>query len=408
METKFCPYLGTGEGLDSHFSYPSTRNRCFRTGAPVEIGLEHQESFCQSDQFINCAIYQDPTVRIKSDRAIITRRRIGFTALLLVLILIVVCAGLLLTGVIPTGPDSYIAGLVNRIALLNPQSPEADTVPFASQTASSGLVDATQEPYPAPNETEEGGQAGDSTTVIMEDDGSNNQATISDGDSPAQEIVIGSPDAFEVQISGGSGVQLKPIYVLPESDNYEIQMGDQMMTLTRGETAVFTQTANDYSVSIENILADTTSDETIKVAQSGELIEYQASRDNEISIILVYKERTTIYTFKLRNLDVNADHKLTVTNNLSEGRIVIDNQGIVIDEYDLVVEKRYQDSFDYYMHNQIAFRSLNSHQLIYANLDDVGTVTLKVIDKADDLVIETLELANVAKIYYLPMLISEW
>lgn len=412
METKFCPYLGTGEGHDSHFSYPSTRNRCYRTGAPVEIGLEHQESFCQSDQFINCVVYQDPLARLKTDRGPafgLTRRTIGIAAVLLISMLIVVFAGLLLTGFIPTGPDSYIAGLVNNITLFDPPPPATEVKVFVSQTAPSDAVDATSQPdggsntASAANEPEES-QADDTSTIILEDDGSNNQATISDGDSPEQEIVLGSPDAFEVQISGGKGVQLAPVYVLPESDNYKIQMGDQTMTLTRGETAVFTQAGVDYSISIENVLADTSSDETIKVTQNGELIEYQASRDNEISITMVYKERTTIYTFKIRNLDVKADHKLTVTNDLSEGTIVLNNQGVVIDEYDLAIEKRYQDSFDYYLHNQISFRSINSHQLIYADLDDEGSVTLKIIDQAGDLVVETLALANVALFHYLPML----
>ncbi len=53
-----CPYLGTEADPGTSLSYPTDANHCYRTRLPVPISGIHQESYCITDRYQSCPVYQ--------------------------------------------------------------------------------------------------------------------------------------------------------------------------------------------------------------------------------------------------------------------------------------------------------------------------------------------------------------
>lgn len=56
-----CPYLGTQQGRAKHYDYPTDENVCYAGGddaSPMAVGALHQQRYCLSDAFEECAFYR--------------------------------------------------------------------------------------------------------------------------------------------------------------------------------------------------------------------------------------------------------------------------------------------------------------------------------------------------------------
>lgn len=64
-----CPYLGLADDRDSRFSIPEGGHRCYATGRPSSITLEHQAAFCFTKEHPTCPRYVEPVPEDLSTRA---------------------------------------------------------------------------------------------------------------------------------------------------------------------------------------------------------------------------------------------------------------------------------------------------------------------------------------------------
>ena len=64
-----CPYLGLADDRDSRFSIPEGGHRCYATGRPSSITLEHQAAFCFTKEHPTCPRYVEPAPEDLSTRA---------------------------------------------------------------------------------------------------------------------------------------------------------------------------------------------------------------------------------------------------------------------------------------------------------------------------------------------------
>lgn len=53
-----CPYVGADADPTTALAFPSEANHCFRTNLPVPVSLIHQETFCLSNGYDRCPVYQ--------------------------------------------------------------------------------------------------------------------------------------------------------------------------------------------------------------------------------------------------------------------------------------------------------------------------------------------------------------
>jgi len=65
-DSGYCPYLGLQEDPTSFFVYPTPIHRCHRSGNPIPVHPDDQESYCLSPNHVSCPRYQDPSVTMPS------------------------------------------------------------------------------------------------------------------------------------------------------------------------------------------------------------------------------------------------------------------------------------------------------------------------------------------------------
>ncbi len=58
---EICPYLGLAGDRDSHFAYPETTHRCFAADRASMVALEHQSSYCLTQEHPTCARFVKPS-----------------------------------------------------------------------------------------------------------------------------------------------------------------------------------------------------------------------------------------------------------------------------------------------------------------------------------------------------------
>jgi len=56
-----CPYLGSNFDRATAMAYPAPGNRCYRHQTTTKMELDFQRSFCLSDAYAKCEIYQGDT-----------------------------------------------------------------------------------------------------------------------------------------------------------------------------------------------------------------------------------------------------------------------------------------------------------------------------------------------------------
>ncbi len=66
---KICPHLGLVNDRDARFSYPETANRCFASGKPETVSLEHQTTFCLAGAYAACSRFVEPDDEIPAAAA---------------------------------------------------------------------------------------------------------------------------------------------------------------------------------------------------------------------------------------------------------------------------------------------------------------------------------------------------
>ena len=392
-------------GGDSHFYYSSKRNRCWRSNESRFIEKEHQEQFCLSDQFTACPVYQASTEPLKIARQPVPKsisRRTGIIPIVVAATLIVLILGLLWSGIIPIDSGTKIGQWFSGIGLA--LQPSDETVIVAMEAEATPA--ATLNPYPSPEGSVEQGFGSSDTNETQVSESPSFRLQGAGNIITGNEIELLHTEAYEFRITGDQGLQLEQIYVLPENENYEIMMDEQNVTLTREDRAVFTQTGEGYAIRVENILAKPNSEETIKISRDGKSVEYIASEDNKITIYMEYEEWGVRYNFVLWDIEVDADHALTITNDLANKKIELINSGFVVGEYDLKIEKHIIGGHGIYLHTGVVLNSTNTHSITYTTLEAGEPVMLMLRNKYDGSLVEIVVLENEANLTYLPLIIQ--
>jgi LysM repeat protein len=59
MIEKVCPFLGLEDDPDTHTTFPTARNRCYKTRKPSQIALPQQVNYCLSQNYETCNLLQN-------------------------------------------------------------------------------------------------------------------------------------------------------------------------------------------------------------------------------------------------------------------------------------------------------------------------------------------------------------
>ncbi|MEA3441661.1 MAG: hypothetical protein U9R58_15410 [Chloroflexota bacterium] len=419
-EAEYCPFLGMDDGQDSHYGYPSRANRCWRSGAPSKIALDHQGAHCLIEHFTSCSIFlQEPGDIEPSHETVLTpvsrRSRLliipaVFTTIIVIL-LVLLFSDLLSfnTGFKTILPLRQWVISIQSSVLQQP-APAASQEP--EQPTAVSEIDAPPLPiistaYPPPGNLLDDLQAGN-INLPEQSYITTQEANKAQSDYAGEDFIINNPDAYRIRILGERNVQVDPIYKLPEQESYSIILDGRTLTLSRGSVKIFTQSGPGYTVRILGVLAEPDREEIIKVSRDGKLIEYYSEGDNQISVYMEYESEGTRYWFALSDIPVDGRHSVIITCDLYEMQITMQNQGFAIGSYNIRIAQDDEDGLLVFMHGDIASDSLQTHYITYSNLKDDGTVTLVVDNIIEAELDRTYVLVNNASITHLPFIFQKF
>lgn len=374
MEEIFCPHLGIRDGTDSHFGYPSRANRCYRTGEPAKIDLDHQDSFCLDAAHTTCPIFLNPPARLEpSLEPILTpeaprRPRLALILGLSILALLILL-GAALGGI-------YLLDRGQTLRLWLSRLPD----PFQSLAVTPTQIAATHTPdqlslYPPPpldlRQTQTALHLGSPTGELELD----NQAALlidpeprSALDDPDAGSSIERPDSYQFTLGGETGLQLEPRFNIPVGESYRVVVDGQQLDFDPGPPATFTQRGPGYLVRVEGLLAEDNSQESLRITPDGKSVWYQASEENEIDIFIEFTGVDEQVYLALRGLDAYSRRPISVILDPATGTITVNNEGFISAEYNLRLGIHAEETMRIFLQSAIPTKFLQSHELDYTPL----------------------------------------
>lgn len=105
-DSLFCPFIGFEDDPTTALAYPARYNFCFHAKPVAPVNLAHQRSYCLSDQYPDCPVFQNENLGAlpKGIRGERISKFTGMNWLSIIALLFVIALGLaatILTGLIP-------------------------------------------------------------------------------------------------------------------------------------------------------------------------------------------------------------------------------------------------------------------------------------------------------------------
>jgi hypothetical protein len=413
MEKQFCPHLGTEDGFDSHFGYPSRGNRCWRSGTHSQVTLDHQETFCLGENHTSCPIYlQEPDrIRVAHEAALSLAPRRTRWSLAIALITLAGIAlliiGLLFTDLLPYNAGTRFREMVSGIQLpalklpaSDPVQDETSTPVSASDQAPGSTVlptetlPATPSAYPPPQIT-----LPDQFYVTTD------QSKQGPVDYAEANVRLHRPDSYQVQIQG-ENIQIEPVYSLPDLEGFSILLDGHTISLSENEPRTFTQTGPGYSVQIEGVIVRANRQDTINVSPQGDHLEYTPGEDNQVNIFIRLESGEGYLRIAIQELELDEDRTFVLAIDRQVSQINLHNNGFVVGDYNLLILDASTGEQSRFLSPGIAIDSLQSQQLDFSTMNTTGVVSLSLDDRADGEFDQVLELENQLNLYYVPFIVK--
>jgi len=399
MDSMTCPLLGLSSEDESHFDYPSTRNRCWRTGSPGDINIDHQEAYCLTTNYHLCPIFtQDVTVaEEKPQTRSISLKFIFGSALGVVSVGFIVLMILLLIkpNLFPSPIGDYFEGLFTS-------NTENVNLPSGTMTVETVVIQST-----ADKETAKIlGEFADSTVPVDQEIDqliSTPSPTIEVIELNLEELDQESPSSYKISIDDEGTVRLEPVYILPAESSSLITIEDQTIELSEYDTRSFIQRGTGFTVEIGNVLNESGRSESIWISSNGRKIDYETEVTKAISISMKY-ELDEIYSFKLWEIEVSKNNPLHIIVELSKAEIEITFGTSVIGDYAFEVTHFSADGQRTFLNRKIEFGSSDLHTINFNRFSENNSVSLTIDHGSDGSIEETKTLINQAQFFFLPLL----
>lgn len=212
------------------------------------------------------------------------------------------------------------------------------------------------------------------------------------------------PGGVANPIDGGLG-QSEPIYTLPLTDTYTIQLDGQ--TLLQPQFASLLQYGPGYATGVRNISVAPNTLDQIEIATDGRQVVYQPSQSKAVDLLLAVDENTTQgYTFNFKGVDLTGGQPVSVTVDTANGRLVLDNLAGADGSYDLEVIRSNANGQWSFFYPGIQVLATDKHYLDYASWDGVGNMNLLIDHGGDGSIDLTVPLANTGYRLYLPLMVK--
>jgi len=413
MVVKNCPHLGLFDETVSHFNYPSTRNRCWRLGEPEPVEPSHQETYCLTEDYFNCPIYNQPEPIHKSF-PFLSGRWIVWSASIFSLLLLFILAIFVFTRFV-SSPSSLSDKIQEWASLYNPFNPVqiAEPVNENATVTISSPIEATLAPNSNDHSLSENANdnfveeiyplnithiQGINVSVQVE-------TQVEDEDLPIVEAIPEGPNAYQIQIDGDNDIRVGSIYSLSIEDRSIIKIDDQTIFVVRTDPAYYIQKGPGFQISIENVQVNPANGEIVEVSKDGKRIEFEVRQPKEISIFMGYEESGVQHQFAIRNVTTTTNDRIVIVIDLDKGQIELHPGSIEDGTYDVEIARVSPLGNQIFLHSEIPFNSFDIQYLLIDSFLESNLLTVKIDHQNNGTIDDIIAYENIANQFYLPMLI---
>jgi Tol biopolymer transport system component len=210
-----------------------------------------------------------------------------------------------------------------------------------------------------------------------------------DGTNSFQEI----PGAYLFIPPGGLDAPIAPVYYLPVTHQYSIQVTGKDPSTMNGlssqtsVTSSITQFSDDQAVTIDNIA----SQDQIKVAKNE--IAYTAAAQNSEGIQLSTDDLAGIYQFSFDQMQVGSSNSVNIKFDNAKNQVIFKNTGSPTGTYSLTISKTTDAGTNSFNNNQIQVQQ-NDTQYIKLDTWNNNGITIEVDKNSDGTIDQTIIYGN--------------
>jgi hypothetical protein len=212
------------------------------------------------------------------------------------------------------------------------------------------------------------------------------------------------PNAYEFWPFSDLDLPVQPIYTMPISGNYTIQVNEN--DIESPHSASVTQFGPNYAVGVNNIQHPTGSQDELVISPDGNTIEYTADVSAEMSISFAMSSESDSSKYQIHGADVGTEQSIATSVNTETNRVVFSNAQSDGGTYDFEVNRINDTGLYTFTHALLDIGSGDTHYIDYSAWDGVGSMILDIDTGSDGTIDETVILENQANrmTVYLPLI----
>ena len=217
-----------------------------------------------------------------------------------------------------------------------------------------------------------------------------------------QRVMNDIPGAYASTGTGGLGLAQEPIYTLPLTDTYRIQIQGGILTGT--ESASLAQFGPDFAVGLSGLHLIPNKIDQLSITPAGDQLDFIPDTDQLIDISLAHDTATGSQLLVLSNLEIAGANPISIHRIGSGELLELINSGTQDSKFNFKFQRYQSDGLQTFFHPQI---TLGSGAAIYLHLADWGgsaDLLMGVDQNNDGLIDHELNLINFSQRTYLPLL----
>jgi hypothetical protein len=210
------------------------------------------------------------------------------------------------------------------------------------------------------------------------------------------QLVNEVPGARQIRMVGDVGQAHEPIYTLPLTATYTIQL-DGSAAGQSGPAAV-AQFGPGYAMAAEGLQVGPSTHSQLSFAADGTRASYSSDTPGAATLTLAQDSAGSSHRFSVAGAGVAAGQALTMQLDSASGQIVISGAQAG-SAYDLAITRVSVAGAQTFAHHAVAVAAADTSYVNYGAWDGAGTVTVQIDHGSDGTIDETLTLENQHRVY---------
>lgn len=215
-----------------------------------------------------------------------------------------------------------------------------------------------------------------------------------------QQFVNEIPNAFENIPLGGLGLRAEPIYFLPSSDAYSIQLSGVLPTLS--DDVSFAYFGQEFAIAVSNLSLDLNSTDQLTITSSGSEIMYSASNSQEADLTMT-AEGSISQQFTAKGVDIGNNESVTMRRNLVSNQLLVSYEQANNGVYTIELKKIDGIGLSFFLHNDLSIGAGNTHVFDLNTWNGSSTITVCTDIGSDGTIDDCVEIENQGPTIYLPI-----